>query len=77
LAFGPLKLVRIQATARPENEGSNRTLTKNGFVPFGRSRKSFELAGTWYDLVYYERRADDGEIIGCTTGKPGPRPMPG
>jgi [ribosomal protein S5]-alanine N-acetyltransferase len=59
IAFGPLKLVRLQATARPENQGSNRTLAKNGFVTFGRSRKSFELAGTWYDLVYYERRAED------------------
>ena len=58
IAFQELGLVRLEATARPENFGSSRVLQKNGFLQFGRSTKSFELAGTWYDLIHYERRAD-------------------
>jgi len=58
LAFGQLGLKRLEATARPENVGSSRVLARNGFTAFGRSTKSFELAGVWYDLVHYERRAD-------------------
>ena len=57
-AFDEHGLVRVEATARAENEGSTRVLQKNGFTPFGRSTKSFELAGTWYDLLHYERRAE-------------------
>jgi ribosomal-protein-alanine N-acetyltransferase len=57
LAFGGLKLQRIEATARPENLGSHRVLARNGFTLFGRSTRSFELAGAWYDLNHYELRA--------------------
>ncbi|WP_374568053.1 GNAT family N-acetyltransferase [Ideonella sp.] len=57
-AFGEHGLVRVEATARPENEGSTRVLQKNGFTPFGRSHRSFELAGIWYDLLHFERRAE-------------------
>jgi ribosomal-protein-alanine N-acetyltransferase len=59
LAFGELKLLRIEATARDGNEGSARVLLRHGFSAFGRSRRSFELGGTWHDLVHYERRIDD------------------
>jgi ribosomal-protein-alanine N-acetyltransferase len=59
LAFGELKLVRVEATARDGNEGSARVLLRNGFSAFGRSRRSFELGGTWHDLLHYERRLDD------------------
>jgi [ribosomal protein S5]-alanine N-acetyltransferase len=58
MAFGELRLVRVEATARAENEGSTRVLQKNGFTLFGRSTRSFELAGTWYDLLHYERHAE-------------------
>jgi ribosomal-protein-alanine N-acetyltransferase len=57
-AFRELKLVRIEATARPENAGSGRVLVNNGFIQFGHSRRCFELAGIWYDLIHYELRAD-------------------
>ena len=60
LAFGGLKLLRIEATARDGNEGSARVLLRNGFSAFGRSRRSFELGGTWHDLLHYERHADGG-----------------
>jgi [ribosomal protein S5]-alanine N-acetyltransferase len=59
LAFDELKLVRVEATARDGNEGSARVLLRNGFSAFGRSRRSFELGGTWHDLVHYERHAGD------------------
>ena len=59
LAFGELKLVRVEATARVGNEGSARVLLRNGFTAFGRSRRSFELDGAWHDLLHYERHADD------------------
>lgn len=57
-AFGELALQRLEATARPENLGSCRVLEKNGFLAFGRSSRSFELGGQWFDLKHYERRAD-------------------
>jgi ribosomal-protein-alanine N-acetyltransferase len=53
-----LKLARIEATARPENEGSVRVLERNAFSPYGRSTRSFELSGAWYDLLHFERHAD-------------------
>ena len=60
LAFGELKLWRVEATARDGNEGSARVLLRNGFSAFGRSRRSFELGGSWHDLLHYERHADGG-----------------
>lgn len=58
IAFGELGLMRIEATCRPENEGSLKVLGRAGFSQFGRSKQSFELGGCWYDLLYFERRAD-------------------
>ena len=63
LAFGEKKLARVEAVARPENVGSTRVLTRNGFVQFGRSSRSFELAGVWYDRLYFERHAE-GDATG-------------
>ncbi len=56
-AFGVHGLVRLEATARPENEGSVRVLTRNGFTVYGRSTRSLELGGAWWDLLHFERRA--------------------
>jgi len=50
------ELIRLEATARPENIGSTRVLLHNGFSQYGRSSQSFEMSGTWYDLVHFERR---------------------
>ena len=50
------ELVRLEATARPENIGSTRVLLHNGFNQFGRSTQSFEMGGNWYDLAHFERR---------------------
>lgn len=59
IAFGQLGLKRIEADASCENAGSIRVLERNGFVQYGRSRRSFELQGTWYDRLHFERHADD------------------
>jgi ribosomal-protein-alanine N-acetyltransferase len=58
-AFKELQLVRLEAVTRPENIASRRVLVRNGFIEFGRSRQSFELAGVWYDTIHFERRRDD------------------
>lgn len=58
LAFEEKKLMRIEAVARPENVGSVSVLLRNGFAEFGRSLRSFELAGTWYDRLYFEKHAE-------------------
>ncbi|MCX7172806.1 MAG: GNAT family N-acetyltransferase [Proteobacteria bacterium] len=57
-AFKELRLVRLEATARSENVGSGRVLVNNGFTYFGNSKRSFELAGIWHDLIHYELRVD-------------------
>jgi ribosomal-protein-alanine N-acetyltransferase len=59
IAFGQLGLKRIEANARADNLGSIRVLERNGFVQYGRSRRSFELQGTWYDRLHFERHAGD------------------
>jgi [ribosomal protein S5]-alanine N-acetyltransferase len=56
-AFNEHRLVRIEATSRPENIGSVKVLTRNGFTQFGRANKSVELDGVWYDLLHFEKRA--------------------
>jgi ribosomal-protein-alanine N-acetyltransferase len=58
IAFGRLGLRRIEADASIGNGGSVRVLERNGFVLYGRSRRSFELQGTWYDRLHFERHAD-------------------
>ena len=52
------RLVRVEATTRPENVGSTQVLLRNGFTQFGRSTKSVQLAGVWYDLLHFEKRMD-------------------
>ena len=57
-AFGPLALWRVEAVVRPENAGSVRVLERNGFARFGHSRRAFQLGGTWYDRLLFERHRD-------------------
>jgi ribosomal-protein-alanine N-acetyltransferase len=57
VAFEEKALKRIEASARPENVGSVQVLLRNGFVPFGRSSRSFELDGIWYDRLHFEKHA--------------------
>lgn len=57
IAFGQLGLKRIEADASVANAGSIRVLERNGFVQYGRSRRSFELQGQWVDRLHFERHA--------------------
>jgi len=57
LAFGPLRLQRLEASVRPDNIGSTRVLLANGFVQFGHSRRSLEIDGEWFDLLHFEAHA--------------------
>ncbi|MGF6789722.1 GNAT family N-acetyltransferase [Paraburkholderia sp. 35.1] len=57
-ARADLGLWRIEATVRPENQGSSRVLMRNGFVAYGTARRSMKLHGTWYDLVHFECHLD-------------------
>jgi ribosomal-protein-alanine N-acetyltransferase len=57
-AFGALGLLRLEAVARPENQGSVRVLERNGFRQFGHSRRSFQLGGEWFDRLLFERHRD-------------------
>ncbi len=56
-AFDEHRLVRVEATSRPENIGSVKVLAHHGFKQFGRSTQSVELQGIWYDLLHFEKRA--------------------
>lgn len=58
-AFGAHGLQRIEATARPMNQGSIRVLERNGFHQFGHSKRSFELGGQWFDRLLFERHRDE------------------
>jgi ribosomal-protein-alanine N-acetyltransferase len=68
IAFEGLGLLRIEADASAENRGSIRVLERNGFVQYGRSRRSFELRGTWYDRLHFERHA--GAALQCACPPP-------
>lgn len=57
IAFGKLHLARIEADCRIDNEASKRVLLRNGFVEYGRSRRSFELGGVWHDRLHFECHA--------------------
>ncbi|ASL46469.1 Putative ribosomal N-acetyltransferase YdaF [Burkholderia sp. AD24] len=58
-ARADLKLWRVEATVRPENQASSRVLERNGFVAYGRATRSMRLRGVWYDLLHFERHLDD------------------
>lgn len=73
-AFVDLGLMRVEATCRPENEGSLKVLTRTGFFQFGRSKQSFELGGRCYDLLHFERRAD-AEFLGSPAPSGGLGPL--
>ena len=54
-AFCGLRLHRVEAAVRRGNTGSVKVLTRNGFVQYGHSSRSFCLAGTWHDVLHFER----------------------
>ncbi len=58
IAFGALGLHRIEADVRDGNVASLRVLSRNGFIQYGHSRRSFELAGVWHDRLHFERHSE-------------------
>lgn len=77
-ARAELDLWRVEATVRPENQGSARVLLRNDFVEYGTARRSMKLHGVWYDLVHFEhhlasRTSDPSTSLSDPTGPRSPR----
>jgi [ribosomal protein S5]-alanine N-acetyltransferase len=53
LAFGHLKLHRLEANIMPRNTGSIRVVEKLGFVCEGTSPKYLKINGAWEDHLHY------------------------
>ncbi|MEU8345778.1 GNAT family protein [Spirillospora sp. NPDC048832] len=62
VAFGALRLHRVEAFTSVDNHASQRVLRNNGFTPVGTSRRHIHLDGRWHDEHLFERLApwDDG-----------------
>ncbi|POM27724.1 putative ribosomal N-acetyltransferase YdaF [Actinomadura rubteroloni] len=65
LAFGELRLHRVEAFTRVDNIASQRVLLRNGFTPVGVARRHIHVAGRWHDERLFERLApwDDGRTL--------------
>lgn len=54
LAFGQLRLHRVEAGTLLHNVGSQRVLERNGFARFGMAPGYVKIAGRWQDHVLYQ-----------------------
>jgi ribosomal-protein-alanine N-acetyltransferase len=54
LAFGLLRLHRVQAETLSHNERSQRVLDRLGFVRYGRAEAYLYIAGKWQDHLLYQ-----------------------
>jgi ribosomal-protein-alanine N-acetyltransferase len=54
LAFGELRLHRVQAETLTHNQRSQRTLERVGFEQYGTARQYLHIAGQWQDNVLYQ-----------------------
>ncbi|MEV2356285.1 GNAT family protein, partial [Paenibacillus larvae] len=59
VAFGALKLHRVQANVMPRNLASQRVLEKNGFTREGYSRNYLKINGKWEDHINFAILAED------------------
>ncbi|MDJ0973012.1 MAG: GNAT family protein [Planctomycetota bacterium] len=59
--FGPLRLHRIEANVRPENEASVALVQRAGFRLEGRSLRYLKIAGQWADHERYAMLVDEYE----------------
>jgi ribosomal-protein-alanine N-acetyltransferase len=55
VAFGPLRLHRVQAETLRHNVRSQRVLAKNGFEHIGMAPKYIRIAGEWQDHDLFQR----------------------
>jgi ribosomal-protein-alanine N-acetyltransferase len=53
LAFGEMKLHRLQAETLLNNLGSQQALLRNGFRPYGVAPSYLNIAGRWQDFVLF------------------------
>jgi ribosomal-protein-alanine N-acetyltransferase len=60
VAFGELRLHRLEAGTLVDNVASQRVLEKNGFERIGLARRYLRIAGEWRDHVLFQRTADEG-----------------
>jgi ribosomal-protein-alanine N-acetyltransferase len=58
IAFGELRLHRLEAATLVDNVPSQRVLEKNGFEPIGLARRYLQIAGDWRDHLLFQRTAD-------------------
>lgn len=54
LAFGQLRLHRVQAETVPANLRSQQVLARLGFVQYGQAEKYLHLADEWQDNLLYQ-----------------------
>jgi ribosomal-protein-alanine N-acetyltransferase len=65
IAFGALRLHRVEAFTRVDNHASQRVLQNNGFTAVGTARRHIHLDGRWHDERLFECLApwDDGVAL--------------
>ena len=54
MAFGDLRLHRVEAGTLLHNAGSQRVLERNGFVRYGVAPAYLNIAGSWQDHALYQ-----------------------
>jgi ribosomal-protein-alanine N-acetyltransferase len=59
LAFGELRLHRLEAATLVDNRASQRVLEKCGFTRIGLAPRYLRIAGAWRDHVLYQRTAGE------------------
>jgi ribosomal-protein-alanine N-acetyltransferase len=59
LAFGEMKLHRLQAETLLNNTGSQQVLLRNGFRPYGVAPSYLKIAGRWQDFVLFHLLSDN------------------
>lgn len=63
IAFGELRLHRVQAETLPHNLRSRRVLERVGFVRYGTAEAYLQIAGEWQDNVLYQLLTPDPDRV--------------
>lgn len=70
VAFGRLRLHRVQAAVMPRNRASQRVLEKNGFRREGLAERYLRIDGRWEDHVIFALTAEERERSGLEPRQP-------